>query len=81
MRGVTKLFYPKKNLTWSPPASHFIHFLGYHLQDQSLYQKKKLTGVPLEKASSDIVRNSGRNPPPIQFKKGLIKQMTFLYFN
>ena len=45
IRGVTKLFYPKKNLTWSPPASHFIHFLGYHLQDQSLFQKKKLTAV------------------------------------
>ena len=55
-----KVVLSKKNLTWSPPASHFIHFLGYHLQDQSLYQKKKLTGVPLEKASSDIVRQ----PPP-----------------
>ena len=55
-----KVVTSKKKLTWSPPISHFIHFLGYHLQDQSLYQKKKLTGVPLEKASSDIVRQ----PPP-----------------
>ena len=40
----------QKKLTWSPPISHFIHFLGYHLQDQPLFQEKKLTGVPLDKA-------------------------------
>ena len=32
----------KKKLTWSPPISHFIHFLGYHLQDQPLFQEKKI---------------------------------------
>ena len=32
----------KKKLTWSPPISHFIHFLGYHLQDQPHFQEKKI---------------------------------------
>merc|ERR1712243_447973 len=37
-----KVVTSKKKLTWSPPISHFIHFLGYHLQDQPLFQEKKI---------------------------------------
>ena len=40
----------KKKLTWGPPISHFSYFLVNQLQDQPLFQKKKLTGVPLYKA-------------------------------
>ena len=39
----------KKKLTWSPPVSHFIHFLVNQLQDQPLFQEKKIDrGTPIE---------------------------------
>ena len=39
----------KKKLTWGPPVSYFFYFLGYHLQDQPLFQKKKIDrGPPTE---------------------------------
>ena len=39
----------KKKLTWGPPVSHFYYFLGNHLQDQSLFQEKKIDrGTPIE---------------------------------
>ena len=41
----------KKNWHGAPLYLIFDILLGYHLQDQSLFQKKKLTGVPLDKAS------------------------------
>ena len=41
--------YQKKKLTWSPPISHFIHFLVNQLQDQPLFQEKKIDrGTPIE---------------------------------
>ena len=52
----------KKKLTWGPPVSHFYYFLGYHLQDQSLFQEKKLTEVPLDKAFFFLLE--GQHPPP-----------------
>ena len=40
----------KKKIDIGPPCISFLIFLGYHLQDQSFLKKKKLTGVPLDKA-------------------------------
>ena len=41
----------QKKFDMGSPCISFLIFLGYHLQDQSLFQKKKLTGVPIDMAS------------------------------
>ena len=55
----------KKKLTWGPPVSHFSYFLVYHLQDQPLFQKKKIDrGSPIGGFLKDIL-----SPPPPQKKR------------
>ena len=78
-------------MTWSPPISHFIHFLVNQLQDQPLFQEKKIDrGTPIEgfqeyfkatppkKKREKVVKTPQFRPPP-QKKGGKIVETTHFW--
>ena len=80
----------KKKLTWGPPVSHFSYFLVNQLQDQPFFKKKKIDrGSPKEGFFRDILshpppQKKGQKTPistPPLFYKGLIMQLTILFYN